>query len=858
MPIPPLSILPLFLATALAQAPDVARIVHGTVRDEHGAPIAGARIRLEVCKGPHVIGVLAAELRHEPLPRARSTTSGAFTLVMAPAHDLFDWEIHGQLALVVEADGRQPWRELLPNPVRLYDGSDVVLPPQRAEDRATIRAAGVPAGAMVLLRRTSPVEFLQQGGPPPGEHYLLEMPADGVLEVAVPLLPNPATVPTTAYFACTGWTAQLVWPGVTSSPLPLTPGQELVLPVGAPPAAEPVTDRDGARHRITRSLRRLGDDTLRWFPSADGDLVDDPLLPTVAVELAAPHAGVVLAWDRGVTAPGEPPRELRFVTPAGDLVHDVTLERYAPADLVWAKVGAPRPFGPAAERFEAPVGTFSLPADLGERTSVWITAPGHVSRLCLDLRTMPADGRVELQPATRTVTVLAVDPAGAPIGDVRLFAGPLGAIPGSTSSTTDGVWLTAEGAVPRTDANGRSVMPTTRDWPYVRGMAPGYRLDWPEFDRAKNVVRLVGHPVQLFTARAVDEGGAPVPFANLGYEVWTFAADGSSSGSSFTAMADSRGRARMLGDGKKPPRVRPGEMGQYRDGGTALAVDAVTDVVTRREPIVGIQTTATSNWGHFLMAWHGVGRSRNGAIRLAPHDGCALVMRWPHALPLWAHDTDVGPPVALTREDAEALPLHVVDRRAVRRTVALRLTGAVPTDLAPLTSLAAGIAGNEVDAWAPLRGDYLGATREAASLTLSTRDLYAHDVWLLHPDVLPAKVHIPAGAAGEEPATGDLVVGAPCTLSIKLPEALREDQGLHLIVRLPGLFRRDAYLGLLTDRRLYGAAATAGIELRAPFALPSGKLRLELGNSGVGGGQFDPVDVTVEGTAPTRVEFVPR
>ncbi len=852
-------ILPLLLATTLAQAPDVARIVHGTVRDERGAPIAGARIHLEVCNGPHVVGVLAAELRHEPLPRARSTTNGTFTLVMAPAHDLFDWEVHGQLALVVEVEGRQPWRELLPSPVRLYDGSDVVLPPLRAADRATILAPGAPAGALVLLRRTARTDFLQQGGPPPGERYLLEVPAGGELEVAVPLLPNPATVPTTSYFAVTGWTAQLLWPGMTTRPFALAPGQKLELPRGAPPAPRPVMDTGGTRHRISRSLRRLADDTLRWFSSADGELVDDPLLPTVAVELRdAPHAGLVLTFDRVVAVPGPAPRELRFVTPGGELVRDVKLDRYAPADLVWAKVGSPRPFAPALERFEATGGTFTVPAELGERVSAWITAPGHAPRLCLDLRALPTDGRIELQPAPRTVTVFAADPAGNPIEGVRLFAGPASTIPGTTTSTTDGVWLTAAGIVPRTDANGRCVLPTTADWPHVHGIAPNYRFDWPEFDQAKSTLRLIGHPVRLFTARAVEKNGTPVPFANLGYEVWTFAADGSSSGTSFTAMADSRGLVRMFGDAKKPPRVRPGEMGHYPQGGTALVAAAITDVVTPRESIVALQTPATSDWGHYVMGWRGVGRARSGATVLAPHDGHALLMRWPHALPLWAHDVDAGPPVALTRDDAEALPLHVVDRTTVQRRTPLRLTGAVPHDLEPLRSLAAAVAGHEVPTWAPLRCEYLGTERGAASLTLSTRDPYAHDVWLLHPDVLPTKVHIPAGPAGREPLTAEFVPGAACTIVIKLPQPLRKDQGLHLIVSRPGVFRRPAYLGLLTDRRLYGVAATTGIELRAPFALPSGKLRLEVGNSGVGGGDFAPVEVTVEGTAPVRVEFVPR
>lgn len=824
-----------------AQDPELPRIVQGSVRDEAGAPIAGAMVRIEVCNGPHVAGALA-ELRHDPLPRARSTSEGRFTLVMAPVHDRFDWTIHGQLALVVEVPGRQTWRELLPNPPRLYDGSDVVLPRLRGEDRATIRVPDAPPGALVMLRRTAAKNFLQAGGPPGGECYLLPVPVRGELGVHVPLLPNPATVPQTSSFAITGWTAQLVFPGATSAPLPLTPGAKIELARAMATFPRAMRDAVGNRVPVARCLHRMPDDTLRWFPSVGGEVVEDEQLPLVAVELAeGAHKGVVIG-ERTVPVLGDAPRKVHFFDDCGEAVMAAHIACYAPADLVWNRVGAPRPAGPPHEEHLVEDGELALPAAFGERTSAWITAPGFQARFVLDLRTLPADGRVELHPAPKQTRIQVVDSDNKPLAGVRLYA-----------SGEDGLAWAADGEVPRSDAEGVCTIATTSDWPMVVGALAGYQFGGLEGDGGGGSFRLVGRRWHLFAARTVDNQGAAVPFVNVGYEIWQFHTDGTSSGTSVTATSDSRGFVHLFGDPDRPPRVQPGELGHYPDGGTRLALGGITDVVVHREPLVALQTMATTGWGHFSLPWHGVGRTVGGVASFAPYDGHALLLRWPLALPVFAYDVDGGPPVALSRDEAQRASLQVIDRRSVVRRTPLQLTGAVPLDLGPLRARAAAIAGHELNVLSPLEGEYLGPARTPDALVLDTRDFLAHDVWLLHPDVLPVKVTIAAGAGCGEPVSAALSAGAPCTLHIRLQQPVPAHTPPGLIVRKSGLFGGKAWFAALTDARMHEDAVTKGIEVRAPFALPTGRLQLALENCGCA-----PVELTVSGTGPVRAEFAPK
>lgn len=836
-----------------AQEMSPPRRVGGTVLDEQGRPIASARIRLELCSSIAAPGLFATELLHDPLPVGVSSSKGKWALIFASVHDAFDQEVHGRLALVVEAPGRQAWRELLPNPPRLYDGSDVVLPKLADQDRATIRIDESPPGALVLLRRYAD-DLVVEGGAPRGERYLIEVPASGELTVHVPILPNPPCVPTTSYFAVTGWTAQYLSPGVTSAPMPIAAGQVLTISKGKQFAAKPALGPTGERHRVARCLHRLADNSLRWFASSDGDVLDDPLLPVVAVELAAaPFLGCYVTWPAPVVLPAAPSRELQFVDQDGKAVGHARVATFRLQELTWNRIGALRPERPAKLQLPTTRGKLTVPEDLGERSCGWVTAPGHAPALVYDLRAVPGDGRVVLRRAKQRITVIATDPSGTPIANARVYGNPMTAT--ANGAMADGIWLTADGNVPRTDENGRCEIWSDDQWPSARLAARECTFDWPEFDERSATLQAIGHQVSVFAARAVDSDGNVVPFANVGYEMWTFAADGSSSGSIFTAMADSRGTLHMFGDARKPPRVSAGEMGRYpKSGGTRLSVTDVVDVVVPRDPLVAVVVPhCSSTFRHFAMSWTGIGRTTGGGVRMRALEGFALLMRWPAALPLWGNDVDQGPPIVVSREQASAQSLHVLDRRTIRRRTPLRLTGDLPHDLSELRSIPAVIAGLRLDAFSQLDSDYLVSSREPDRLLFETRDRHAHELWLLHPDLVPARAVIPAGEAKGDVEVA-LTTGAACTFVLKLKQPLQELFSHHLIVRRLKARRGDYFAGPLLDPRLSTDAVVQGIELRAPFALPSGTWRVAV----MSNGEVAVGVVTVEDARPVRLELTPK
>lgn len=838
----------LLAAAAMAQSAELPRRVAGTVHDEAGQPIAGALVRLEVCLRTWLFGVLATELQHDPLPVGVSAADGSWSLILAASHDAFDAGVHGRLALVVEADGRQPWREMLPDPPRLYDGSDVVLPRLADLDLATIRVDRVP-GALVLLRRFAD-DVLGEGGPPPGESQLLEVPADGVLRVSVPVWPNPPCVPATGMFAVTGWTAQLLQPGASSPALAIVPGQSLTLAAAAPATAIPAVDGEGARRRVGRCLRRLPDDTLRWFAAADGNVAEDPLLPVVAVELAeAPHQGFVVAWPGPLAIPDVACRSLRFADQDGGVAHDVLVSLYRPDELAWTRLDEPRPVGPAQRQLGAANGELVLPKDLGERTAAWVTAPGLAPRFVLDVRALAGDGRIALhRPENRlTVEVRSVD--GEPIAGARVFVGQ--AIQRASSVFQDGVWSTAAGSLPVTDAAGRCELANDADWPLAHCAAVGWRFGSPEFDAGTRTLRMTGNPVHLFAAREVDEHGLAMPFANLGYEVWVRSRDGSSMGTQHAAMADSRGTVRMFGDPGKPPKVRGGELGSYpATGRTALSREGPTDVVVSRDPLLAVIVPACeAGYCRYAMAWHGVGRGINGSIRMPTKDGYALLLRWPAALPLLALGWEGGPPIVVARDEANEAPRHVIDRRGIVRHTPLSLAGDVPADLQTLLAVPAAVAGLR-PTFAPLGGDYLGNDRNAASLTLETRDLQEHRVWLMHPDLTPTAAVLPAGDASAQVAVV-VHAGAPCTLRVTLQRPLDPRQRAFFVMRKKGRFGGDVYSAPLCSARLSTPEALDGVDLRAPFALPNGTWTLSLDVDG----ELAASEITVGDGAPVQVEL---
>ena len=316
--------------------------VSGTVRDTNGAPIAGARVRLAVPSLPPMPGLLTAELARDPLPSTRSSRAGTWSFVLAAPHQRFSPTLHGALALVVEADGFQPWREALPSPASSWDGSDVVLQPRTAADDAVVVVSGAPDGAIVRLRRLGDLDTVFRGGRPAGEVYDFAVPAGGKLTVNVPLLPSPLVPRPEQPYDQLGWGVQLLAPGRTTGEQPIVAGQTVTLAAAAPARAVAATRADGTAVPVARVLAALSDGTLRWYAAPGGEVPEDALLPVVAIETGVePENGLVLPWPGHVPAP--PPaalRSLRFVDGNGQPVGDASGWWFAPDELARTPRGA--------------------------------------------------------------------------------------------------------------------------------------------------------------------------------------------------------------------------------------------------------------------------------------------------------------------------------------------------------------------------------------------------------------------------------------------------------------------------------------------------------------------------------------
>jgi hypothetical protein len=238
-----------------------------------------------------------------------------------------------------------------------------------------------------------------------------------------------------------------------------------------------------------------------------------------------------------------------------------------------------------------------------------------------------------------------------------------------------------------------------------------------------------------------------------------------------------------------------------------------------------------------------------GSNERLPKNTCALLLPWPLDLLSWRVDVRNGPAFVVSRDDlAGRGPLVELDRRAVTRRLPLRLSGDVP---ASLHGLRAGPRWSR-DQWAkPFHADAIGSATDGSPLLLA-RDDHEHLLWLCHPDCLQVALVLPAAAAGATEVVADLRRGAPVTFTVTLKQPLQETEQLMVSAITTGLIGREVGSCALRDPALRAAKVGQPVTLRAPFALPPGRLRLQL-SSYMRSTTSSPVEVT--GTAPVSIDF---
>ncbi len=251
--------------------------------DETGAPIVGARVRIEPLA--HVSHEYAAWLRaalaRRPAPAVQSTKDGSFVLPLLPEHRRLGTGTEPPLVLVVEAEGYQPWRESLPFGLAGFQGTHAVLHRYVAADRFEVRVADPAPGTVLWVRRLGGLGM-------PEDASFHDVPADGRVTVLAPLVPTPLVRPDWRNTLALGHEVQLLAPGSSTPAALLDPDSHTLELRAAPHARGAVAVRDGAGHAIphVRALYRLPDGSARWFPAADSHAARDDVLTLLAVGAA--------------------------------------------------------------------------------------------------------------------------------------------------------------------------------------------------------------------------------------------------------------------------------------------------------------------------------------------------------------------------------------------------------------------------------------------------------------------------------------------------------------------------------------------------------------------------------------------
>lgn len=177
-----------------AQVHDSVSTVRGTVVDEAGDPVAGARVELVLAPTAENKLLFERLMEREPPPRTRSNDAGEFVLALLPAH-LYLGELQFiAIGLEVRKDGYQCWRTPVVRPLRLYRGSHVQLRKLRPGDHARVVVENPEPGMRVRVRRYGE-SYLEAFGELPPEESWYDVAPSGELDVVVPVLPSPVVLP---------------------------------------------------------------------------------------------------------------------------------------------------------------------------------------------------------------------------------------------------------------------------------------------------------------------------------------------------------------------------------------------------------------------------------------------------------------------------------------------------------------------------------------------------------------------------------------------------------------------------------------------------------------------------------------
>jgi hypothetical protein len=463
------------------------------------------------------------------------------------------------------------------------------------------------------------------------------------------------------------------------------------------------------------------------------------------------------------------------------------------------------PFGarPLVRAIAAGDGRLSLPAPPAEPALLRVTAPGHRELLDPDPSGL-ADGATLALESVRggSLRIRVATKDETPVQDALLLLGFQDGTPGSFT---------------RTDARGTATLAPVPDRPAsLLCVAPG-------FERRQTDVRVPGdshavavllEPAAALRAQIVTPDGAPVPFLMLrdtGRQPGLSRLEG-------LLETDSLGRIlRPDTSLAKPTQLQrwPMHVGQFFEWSgepepVTWTADAPTALLLEFVPPARI---TQESWFHP----NGSGSSSQGQNREPLR---RLVARWAGPGCSLQFDRENAPPIRIDQAVVDAAkqtgPLRRIEVGATRRKIPLIVRGA---DGARLLDFACTPRHPHHGAnWYRLDGNGF-RLREGDATFFTATDRSAWHARVLHPDHLPAELHVPAGD-DDRPLAVQLELGSRVELLIPAERARTS-----WMMTMQQVGRGEMLFFWFPPSEVEGAAPLVRIPL--PAALPAGKWQIQ-------------------------------
>jgi hypothetical protein len=789
-------------ATAQSAFP-VEKVPAGCVTDTEGNPVQGARVWIRVenvsAQYPRARNQI---LRKQRLPVVFTARDGSFVLPFTRAQRLLSTPIDGPFSLVVEKAGFQTWIEPLGGGLFGYLGSKVKLRRLGPEDRFEVRVKQPVPGMKLLVYRRASRSLGNQ--PHVNLTRVLDVPADGIVKVAMPLVPSPRAIMGNYNYLPLSREVRLLYPGRSSAAIPVRLGQRIVeIPAVKNSAERParVVANDRKPVREVCALFYCPDQKHRWFTLPDDRLPRTSILTLYAVTAKGCVVQSPVRINRGhlvlKRAPTPGPRRLRVVNQAGKPIRGAMVSCYA-VDSVRDLTNPWNGPGTAWRvRRTGTNGEVQVP-DVVDRvpTVLVVQAPGYRQRRVTEPRSIAGTQEVRLQAGRHGSLELTLQTGdGAPLAGAYLrlpdrcyqFGGILDRIP-------------------RTDENGTirlDHLPQGTFSALVVGEGVIRKLVKINV-KPRNILRLQQSvaAAPILCGLTVDDDNKPVPFAPIqpyvSHRLRNLRLPGQ-------MVSDSEGRFVLRGVPEQATNISVRAMQQQfrwmnhpmdRDGSVSKIPTTRASLLLVRMPEanpVRRAVTYVMNQRRQVVTIPSNQPTVATLVRWTKEDNVSLFFQLSKGPPLRIDNDVIAKVAPKALDDGPTPEVAVLGERPICRREPVQLEGGGGIEGNRLRLEISNIGGSRPYVYEDLG---LGVTRDKdGSWWFLARDDGAYRGRILHPQLRPMEFEVPAkGAEGaDKPLTLRLERGVPLTFQIHLDKQ-RLNKHNNLNVRLRDQVRRNYVL----------------------------------------------------------------